>query len=141
MKKLILVFAAGVACSASWASSADEYAVNDAMYHLTAAMLAGDAIKMRELTSGSLTYGHPDDKLQNRETFVDTIKSGQTRYKRIDLTDTVTTVTGENAIVRDHFSATTESDGKFTEIDLNELLVWQKHNGRWRLLARQGCKF
>ncbi|WP_052427031.1 nuclear transport factor 2 family protein, partial [Paraburkholderia terrae] len=141
MKKLILVIATGVAYAASWASSVDEYAVNDAMYHLTAAMIAGDARRMRELTNDSLTYGQSDGSIQNQAAFVDGITSGRTRYRRIDLTHTVTTVTGGNAIVRGHFSATTESAGRFVEVDLNEMLVWQKQNGRWRLLSRQGCKF
>lgn len=141
MKKLILAVATGIACSASFANSTDDYAVNDAMYHLMAAMMSGNKTEMRELTNDSLTYGHSDGTVQNQATFVDTIASGQTRYRRIDLTNTITTVAGDNAIVREHFSATTESGGKFVEIDLNELLVWQKHNGKWRLLARQGCRF
>jgi hypothetical protein len=140
MKNLIIVIATGLAYAASWASSIDEYAVNDAMYHLTAAMMAGDANGMRELTNDSLTYGQSDGSVQNQAVFVDNITSGSTRYRRIDLTHTVTTVTGDNAIVRGHFSATTESGGKFAEIDINELLVWEKHNGRWRLLSRQACK-
>ncbi|MFM0527327.1 MULTISPECIES: nuclear transport factor 2 family protein [Paraburkholderia] len=141
MKKLILAAVTGVICSASLANSANDYAVTDAMYHLAAAMMSGNETQMQELTHASLTYGYSDGSVQNKTAFVDTIVSRQTRYRRIDLTDAKTTVAGDNAIVREHFSATTELGGKFDELDLNELLVWHRHNGKWRLLARQGYKF
>lgn len=140
MKKLILFVVAALACSGAWANAADETAVDDAMNRLSAAMIAGDAQKMKDLTADTLTYGHSNGRVQDQSAFIDTIASGQTRYKRIDLSNTVTTVTGDNAVVRDHFSGTTESAGKLAEVDFDVLLVWQKQNGAWKLLARQGYK-
>jgi hypothetical protein len=140
MKKLLVWITTGLVCSAAWASSPDESAVNDAMSQLSAAMIAGDAQKMKALTADTLTYGHSSGRVQDQAAFIDTIASGQTRYKRIDLSNTVTTVTGDNAVVRDHFSGTTESAGKLAEVDFDVLLVWQKQNGVWKLLARQGYK-
>lgn len=140
MKKLLVWVAAGLVCSAAWAGSPDQNAVDDAMNRLSAAMIAGDAQKMKALTADTLTYGHSSGKVQDQAAFIGTIASGQTRYKRIDLSNTVTTVTGDNAVVRDHFSGTTESAGKLAEVDFDVLLVWQKQNGEWKLLARQGYK-
>jgi hypothetical protein len=140
MKKLLVWITAGLVWSAAWASSPDESAVNDAMSQLSAAMIAGDAQKMKALTADTLTYGHSSGRVQDQAAFIDTIASGQTRYKRIDLSNTVTTVTGDNAVVRDHFSGTTESARKLAEVDFDVLLVWQKQNGVWKLLARQGYK-
>jgi ketosteroid isomerase-like protein len=147
MKKRVMVLglsagiAVGLTCSAAWASSADETAVNDAMNRLSAAMIAGNAQQMQALTTDTLTYGHSSGKVQNQAEFIDTIASGQTRYKRIDLTKTVTTVTGGNAVIRDHFNGTTESAGKLADVDFDVLRVWQKQgDGEWKLLARQGYK-
>lgn len=145
MKKLLMVLAvgltAGLACSGAWASSADETAVNDAMNRLSAAMIAGNAQQMKALTADTLTYGHSSGKVQNQAEFIDTIASGQTRYKRIDLTKTVTTVSGNDAVIRDHFNGTTDSGGKLTDVDFDVLAVWQKQReGDWKLLARQGYK-
>ncbi|MGF6724561.1 ketosteroid isomerase-like protein [Paraburkholderia sp. GAS41] len=140
MKKLILFLATGLVCSAAWANAADETAVNDATNRLSAAMIAGDAQAMKDLTADTLTYGHSNGRVQDQGAFIDTIVSGQTRYKRIDLSHTVTTVTGDNAVVRDHFSGTTESAGKLVEVDFDVLMVWQKQNDAWKLLARQGYK-
>jgi ketosteroid isomerase-like protein len=153
MKKLLMVLAAGrtvgliagltagLACSGAWASSADETAVNDAMNRLSAAMIAGNAQQMKALTADTLTYGHSSGKVQNQAEFIDTIASGQTRYKRIDLTKTVTTVSGNDAVIRDHFNGTTDSGGKLADVDFDVLTVWQKQReGDWKLLARQGYK-
>jgi ketosteroid isomerase-like protein len=140
MKKLLVWITATLLCSAAWASSQDESAVDEAMNQLSAAMIAGDAAKMKALTADTLTYGHSSGKVQDQTAFINTIASGETRYTRIDLTNTVTTVTGDNAVVRDHFSGTTESAGKLADVDFDVLLVWQKQNGEWKLLARQGYK-
>ena len=141
MKQLLAWVAASVVCTATWAASPDESAVDNAMNRLSAAMIAGNAQKMKALTADTLTYGHSSGKVQDQAAFIDTIASGQTRYKRIDLSNTVTTVTGDNAVVRDHFSGTTESAGKLADVDFDVLLVWQKQNGEWKLLARQGYKY
>ena len=141
MKQLLAWVAASVVCTATWAASPDESAVDNAMNRLSAAMIAGDAQKMKALTADTLTYGHSSGKVQDQAAFIDTIASGQTRYKRIDLSNTVTAVTGDNAVVRDHFSGTTESAGKLADVDFDVLLVWQKQNGEWKLLARQGYKY
>jgi ketosteroid isomerase-like protein len=145
MKKLLMVLSAGMAaafaCTGAWANTADETAVNDAMNRLSAAMIAGNAQQMKSLTADTLTYGHSSGKVQNQAEFIDTIASGQTRYKRIDLTKSVTTVTGNDAVIRDHFNGTTDSGGKLAEVDFDVLTVWQKQSdGEWKLLARQGYK-
>ncbi|WP_166678977.1 nuclear transport factor 2 family protein [Paraburkholderia sp. BL6665CI2N2] len=140
MKKFLMIVAGSLIFLDASANTSDEYAVNDAMNRLSAAMIAGDPQKMRDLTSEALSYGHSNGRVQDRAAFIDTIASGQTHYRRIDLTHTTTVVTGDNAVVRDHFSGTTESDGKFAEVDFDVLLVWQKRNGVWKLLARQGYK-
>ena len=139
MKKFVLSVAASLLlASSAFASPADESAVNDAMQRLSAAMIVADAQQMKDLTASTLSYGHSDGHVQNQTEFVTTIASGQTKYRRIDLTQTATTVTGDAAVMRDHFSGTVDSDGKVTEVNFNVLLVWQKQHGAWKLLARQG---
>ncbi|MGH8778050.1 nuclear transport factor 2 family protein [Paraburkholderia sp.] len=139
MKKIVLTLAAGVLLSSNaFASPADENAVNDAVQYLSAAMIAGNGQQMTDLTATTLSYGHSDGHVQTQSEFVTTIASGQTKYRRIDLTDSTTAVTGNDAVVRDHFSGTVDSNGKVTEVNFKVLMVWQKEHGAWKLLARQG---
>lgn len=139
MKKIVLTIAAGVLLTSNaFASTADETAVNDAVQRLSAAMIAGNGQQMKDLTAATLSYGHSDGHLQTQSEFVQVIASGQTKYRRIDLTNSTTAVTGDAAVVRDHFSGTVDSEGKVNEVNFNVVMVWQKEHGAWKLLARQG---
>jgi hypothetical protein len=140
MKKLILFVAGVLICSSTWAAASNESAVDDAINRLSAAMLAGDAQKLKALTASTLSYGHSNGEVQDQAVFVDTIVSGKTRYKKINLSNTETKVTGNAAVVRDHFSGTVEQAGKLSDVDLDVLQVWQKEGGAWKLIARQGYK-
>ena len=49
-------------------------------------------------------------------------------------------VVGDLAIVRAHFSSDIEPEGKPGHVELEMLMIWQKRNGAWKLLARQAFK-
>ena len=141
LKKCALALSFAILCVNASASQTDVDAVNDAMQRLNAAMIAGDAQQMKALTDDNLSYGHSSGRVQGQQAFIQTIAGGETRYRRIDLSNSTTTVVGDNAVIRDHFSGTTESAaGKQTDVDFDVLLVWQKEGGAWKLLARQGYK-
>lgn len=140
MKRMICLALLSISCMSAIAETADEVSVNAAVQRLSAAMLAGNAQEMKAVTSEALSYGHSSGAVQDQTVFIETIVSGGTRYRRIDLSNTKTTLAGDDAVVRDHFSGTVESGGKVTEVDLEQLMVWQKRDGAWKLLARQGYK-
>lgn len=140
IKALVMLVVATMTSTAALASTSEEASVNDAVNQLSAAMIAGDGQKMQDLTAQTLTYGHSNGRVQDQAEFIGTIVSGQTRYRQIDLSNSVIRVTGDNAVVRDHFSGVTESGGKIAQVDFDALLVWQKQAGKWKLLARQGFK-
>jgi ketosteroid isomerase-like protein len=49
-------------------------------------------------------------------------------------------VLGDIALVRHKLFGDSNSGGKPSEVKLGVLLVWQKQQGKWRLLARQAYK-
>jgi len=49
-------------------------------------------------------------------------------------------VAGDAAIVRHLYESEMETDGKPTNVKIGALQVWQKQDGNWKLLARQGFK-
>jgi ketosteroid isomerase-like protein len=49
-------------------------------------------------------------------------------------------VVGDAAIVRHLYESESETDGKPTSVKIGALQVWQKQDGTWKLLARQGFK-
>jgi hypothetical protein len=72
--------------------------------------------------------------------FVDVIVSKKTIYKSIDVSDLTIAIAGNNAILRHKLAVETVSDGKPGTSSIGVLQVWQKQDGNWRPLARQGFK-
>jgi ketosteroid isomerase-like protein len=49
-------------------------------------------------------------------------------------------VVGDAAIVRHLYESESETEGTPTSVKIGALQVWQKQDGTWKLLARQGFK-
>jgi len=47
---------------------------------------------------------------------------------------------GNAAIARHIYTSESETDGKPNSVRIGVLAVWQKQDGSWKLLARQGYK-
>ena len=122
------------------AQSGDETAVNGAVEVLRKAMLEADKVRLEELVADELSYGHSGGVVETKAQFVDVIVSKKTVYKTITLSDPSTAIVGSNANVRHEFSAETESGGKASSARVGVLQVWQKLDGRWKLLARQAFR-
>ena len=122
------------------AQGGEESAVNAAIEALTKAMVGADKAQLEELVADQLSYGHSGGVIETKAQFVDVIVSKKTVYKNITLSDPSTTVVGNNAIARHIFSAEFESGGKPGSAKVGILQVWQKQDGRWKLLARQAFR-
>jgi hypothetical protein len=126
---------------AAVAQAGEEAAVNAAIEALRKAMVDADKAKLEELVADQLSYGHSGGVIETKAQFVEVIVSKKTVYKSIMLSEPSTTVVGNNAIARHIFSAETESGGKAGSARVGILQVWQKQDGRWKLLARQAFRF
>ena len=141
MKKIIcFLFVIACVCNNSIGQSKHEKAVADAVAGLTKAMIDADKSMLEKYTSDKLSYGHSSGVVQNQAEFVDAIVSGRSDFVTIDLTEQTISVSGKTAVVRHKLSATTNDGGKPGAVKLSVLLIWQKKNGNWKLLARQAVK-
>ena len=59
---------------------------------------------------------------------------------RSDFPELKVAVVGNAAIVRHIYLSQSELDGKATTTRIGALQVWQKQDGGWKLLARQGFR-
>jgi hypothetical protein len=66
--------------------------------------------------------------------------SGRSVWKFITLADQSNQIVGNNAIVRHILTGETASEGKTNAIKIGILMVWQKQDERWKLLARQAYR-
>jgi hypothetical protein len=122
------------------AQSGDEAAVAQAVEAFRNAMLTADRAQFTALTAEHLSYGHSAGRVENQTQFIDAATSGQARWKFITLTDQTIQIVDKNAIVRHTLTGETERDGKTTPVRIGVLMVWHKHDGAWKLLARQAVR-
>ncbi|MBL7737838.1 MAG: nuclear transport factor 2 family protein [Chitinophagaceae bacterium] len=117
-----------------------EKAVAAVVEKLRQAMIDGSKAELESIASEKLSYGHSGGLIENKTEFVEKIASGRSDFVTIDIKDQTISVSGKTAIVRHKLSAKTNDGGKPGEVNLLILLVFQKENKQWKLLARQAVK-
>jgi ketosteroid isomerase-like protein len=138
MLVMVLALLAGAPMTAG--QSGDEAAVAQAVEGFRNAMLKADRGQFEVLTANQLSYGHSAGRVENKSQFIEAATSGRSTWKFITLTDQTTQIVGNNAIVRHTLTGETERDGKTNPVKIGVLMVWQKQDGHWKLLARQAVR-
>jgi ketosteroid isomerase-like protein len=122
------------------AQSSDEAAVAQAVEAFREAALAKDRNQFETLCADQMSYGHSSGKIETKTQFIDDATGPRSVWKFIDLSNQNIQIVGNNAIVRHMFTGENVSEGKTNPIKIGILMVWQKQDGRWKLLARQAYK-
>lgn len=107
---------------------------------LRTAMINADAGKLKEVTSAELSYGHSGGHVESQSEFIEKIVSGRSDFVTIELREQTVRIVKDIAIVRHTLVGTTNDNGKPGEVNIGVMLIWQKHHGDWKLLARQAFK-
>lgn len=142
MKKLpVLLFACFLFVGHAFAQTKDEKAVAAAVEFMRKAMIDGNKTQLTSLAADDLSYGHSSGVVQNKTEFVDAIVSGKSDFVTIDLTGQTIKVVGNTAIVRHKLSAKTNDGGTPGTTVLGVMLIFEKMNGEWKLLARQAFHY
>ena len=141
MKKILYsIIFCFVLNAASQAQSKDERDVTAAVEMLKQAMVDGDKVQLEYIAAPELSYGHSSGKVEDKAAFVDALTSGKSDFVAIDLTEQTIRVIGNTAIVRHILTAKTNDNGTPGNAHIRILLVWQKQQGKWKLIARQAVK-
>ena len=122
------------------AQGGDEAAVAQSVETLRKALLEPDKAKLAQVTSDQVSYGHSDGRVQTKEQFINGVMTRKQVVKSLAFPDLKLSVVGNAAIVRHIYLAESELDGKATTTKIGALQVWQKQDGTWKLLARQGFR-
>lgn len=107
---------------------------------LRLALIDANKSDLVKLTSSDLSYGHSSGKIENQEEFIANIISGKSDFVSISISNQTIKIIENTAIVRHMFSAETNNEGKPGSVSLSILLVWQKLDNNWKLIARQAVK-
>ncbi len=140
MRSLLLAAAVLFFVNASFSQNKSEKTVAAQVEALKKAMVDADSVMLDKLTATELSYGHSGGNIENKKEFIEKILSGKSDFVSINLSNQTITISGKTAIVRHKLDAVTNNDGKPGEVHLLVMLVWQKQDGKWKLLARQAVK-
>lgn len=140
MKKVIYLIFALFVFNTAQAQSKDSLQVAKAVNQLAELMVNPDKAALEALVSEQLSYGHSGGKLEGRTSFIESLTSGSSDFVKINLTDQSIQLFGKTAIVRNKLFASTNDGGKPGEVKLALILVWQKQQKTWQLIARQAVK-
>ena len=141
MKKTFLLIAFLLFNIASFAQSADDKAVADAVEKIRVAIIGAKEADLMKLTSPKLTYGHSNGLMEDQAAFIRALVSEESKFTKIDLSEQTITVSGDVALVRHKLIGDTHNKGNDpAPVRLGVFMVWQKVKGQWILIGRQAFK-
>ena len=136
-----IVLGSGLLLSGSTGAEAgDEESVAQSVETLRKAQLEADRTKLEQVTSAQVSYGHSDGRAETKEQFIHGVMTRKQTVKSLDFPELKVAVVGNAAIVRHIYLSQSELDGKANTTRIGALQVWQKQDGGWKLLARQGFR-
>jgi uncharacterized protein DUF4440 len=125
---------------AAGATAADEAAVAQSVETLRKALLEADKVKLDQVAAAQISYGHSDGRVQTKDEFITGVMTRKQTVKSLAFPDMRMAVVGNAAVVRHIYLSESELEGKQTTTRIGALQVWQKQDGGWKLLARQGFR-
>jgi hypothetical protein len=122
------------------AEAGDEESVAQVVEILRKGLLEADRSKLEQVASNQISYGHSDGRVQNKEEFIHGVMTRKPTVKSLEFPELKIAVVGNAAVARHIYLSQSELDGKATTTRIGALQVWQKQDGGWKLLARQGFR-
>ena len=105
-----------------------------------AAMIAADVRALDVLLGDDLTYTHSTGRVDGKEQFLESLKTGQLKYKSIDRQDVRVKVYGDTAVVTGEAHMKVEAGGNALDLPVRFTDVYVKAAGGWQMVAWQSTK-
>jgi hypothetical protein len=142
MKNTLITFIVFcLACTLALGQSKEEKEVTAAVEFLRKAMLDGDKASLDRIAAPELSYGHSSGTIEDKAAFIEALVSGKNDFVTIALSEQTIQMVGNSlALVRHKLKADTNNGGTPGTANIGILLVFQKQQGQWKLLARQAFK-
>ena len=129
-----------VSTATSTSSVKSQQNLTEAVVSLNAAIIDPTQESLDAIVADELSYGHSSGKVQNKKEFIDDLLHGSYDFTSIDISNQSITMAGNTAIVRQVFDSEALNSGDPVHIHIGNMLIFQKQDGRWKLLGRQAFK-
>ncbi|HEX2921326.1 MAG TPA: nuclear transport factor 2 family protein [Bacteroidales bacterium] len=121
--------------------TADEKDVATKVDEIRLAIVNADKNALDAVTANELVYAHSSGRVQDKAEFIkEILDPNAIDYTTVTITDQTIKIIGNTAVVRHIYSAETLTNGKPGSLKIGNMMVLQKQNGTWKLIARQAYK-
>jgi hypothetical protein len=102
------------------------------------ALLANDFGALETLLGNDLTYVHSNGMLDTKASYIDSLRSGASRYLTMDMSDvSVRALSEDVAVINAKFEARVLVRGGEVNPKPRVLMVYARRDGRWQMVAWQ----
>ncbi|MVM41414.1 DUF4440 domain-containing protein [Spirosoma sp. HMF3257] len=129
------------AVSTSFAvTSADEKAVIETEKKRFQAQINADLPMLDQVLSNDLIYTHSNGNIDTKQSYVQSIRDGKTKYTSIDIEEQKVRVYGTTATINGLCMLKAISNGEMLNNHLRYLSVYVRNAGQWQMVAWQSLK-
>src|ERR1044072_5377654 len=104
------------------------------------ALTQGDMAKLGQLLADDLTYTHSSGRVDSKEQFLDSLKTGAVKYESMTHSNVKVSLYGNTAVMRGESDMKLQSGGRPVAFRIRFLNVYVKKDGRWQLTAWQSTR-
>jgi len=105
-----------------------------------AALATDDLAALDRLMADDATYTHSNSVLDNKQAFLESIRSGRLKYVSLDHADQQVRLYGETAILNGTSKVLVLVEGKENRVALRFTLTYVFKDGRWQMAAWQSTR-
>ena len=102
------------------------------------ATIANDFATLEAVLADDLTYTHSNAVVDTKASYIESLRSGKTKYESIDRSPSLVRVYGNTALVTG--SATVGLRGLAAPLSLRYTLAYVMRDGQWRMVAWQSTR-
>jgi ketosteroid isomerase-like protein len=138
MLALLVACASSGGHRANSAGSVEE--VQQAERQRFAALIAQDVAALDPMLGDELHYCHSTGRVENKQQFLETVRSGGIRYESIDVHEFQARLYGELAIGTGYITVQGKLGGQPVTLELRYTDVYAWRSGRWQLINWQSTR-
>ena len=102
-----------------------------------AAMTADDMAALAALTHDDLVYTHSNAVVDTKSSWIDSMKTGRVRYRKVTPSDRRVRLYGDTALVTGRAAVDVEVGGEAKNLKLAYLVAWTRTPQGWKFAAWQ----
>lgn len=104
------------------------------------ALVRNDLETLDQILSSDLTYTHSNGRVETKEEFLESLRSGRVRYRGMDPQDVRIRVYDGTGILTGEAGVRITVQGEDREFALRFTLVYVRRDGRWQKVAWQSTR-